>query len=84
MSCPTDASAAGTNAVTLIGAYLQATNDADHDALRRLVTAGFELVRGKHPVSGIENVMRYAPGARSLLLLRNADQPCRAPWMTSN
>ena len=57
MSSPIDASEAGTNAGTVIGAYLQATNDADHDALRKLVTAEFELVMGEQTVSGIENVM---------------------------
>jgi len=41
----------------LIDAYLHATNEGDRDALRRIVTAQFELVRGKHAVRGLDNVL---------------------------
>jgi hypothetical protein len=52
-----DVDADQVNASELIRAYLEATNAADHDLLRTLVTSEFELVLGEHTVTGIENVL---------------------------
>jgi len=41
----------------LIVAYLDATNESDHQLLRTLVTHDFELVMGEQTVTGIDNVI---------------------------